>query len=364
MDCPTYVQINIYNTTIEALREKGVDIECFLKSTGCPSVSMNIPILDMKSCESTRVIDMRCSKPRECTVEESNNGANANTDESDEIAPAGGRHTSEHLDTAVCIKGDADAEEIFQDCIEGYEEDDIPPKSLGPVAVTNNSLKTCATATSFLLSHDNENEEPLQRDAVQMATSVGVPELMSEQQGEDEESPIVANHDEKNGVESVVGAEASGVLEHLNSNTAPVHCPEKSLSNANEVFNSLSLESNRQRRKRARRSSAASRRSVGESIPKILNESSALQAKCKGSSQPKSHIESVFECKFPGCVAKMTWKPRYGKNRLVEHVRNHWSKNVKKCNICSFSAPCWRKVYFHHKRIHGDVEFNGVVSLE
>ncbi|RCN30193.1 hypothetical protein ANCCAN_24037 [Ancylostoma caninum] len=72
----------------------------------------------------------------------------------------------------------------------------------------------------------------------------------------------------------------------------------------------------------------------------------------------------AYYLQFQSCAAKMTWKPRYGKNRLVEHVRIHWGKDVKKCNICSFSAPCWRKVYFHHKRIHGDVEFSGVVSLE
>ncbi|VDO92845.1 unnamed protein product [Heligmosomoides polygyrus] len=47
---------------------------------------------------------------------------------------------------------------------------------------------------------------------------------------------------------------------------------------------------------------------------------------------------------FQGCGRDLTWRPRYGKNRLVEHVRTHWPNLVKCCKICDFKASSVKKV--------------------
>ncbi|KAK6052714.1 hypothetical protein COOONC_09781 [Cooperia oncophora] len=69
-------------------------------------------------------------------------------------------------------------------------------------------------------------------------------------------------------------------------------------------------------------------------------------------------------CNFQGCGKKLLWRRRYGKNRLLDHVRTHWNNAVKSCKICDYKASCPRKVYRHHKLKHGDVPYMGVKSTE
>ncbi|KHJ76408.1 hypothetical protein OESDEN_23972, partial [Oesophagostomum dentatum] len=73
-----------------------------------------------------------------------------------------------------------------------------------------------------------------------------------------------------------------------------------------------------------------------------------------------------------GCKAKVLWRRKYGKNRLVRHTRIHWGKKLKKCSYCSFTATheykvssfIDHKVHDHHKNFHGDKQYKGFVSLE
>ncbi|XGW19594.1 hypothetical protein V3C99_003439 [Haemonchus contortus] len=51
----TYVQINIYNTSLQGLREDGVDIKQILQYIGYRSVAMDVPILSPIKRRSTRV---------------------------------------------------------------------------------------------------------------------------------------------------------------------------------------------------------------------------------------------------------------------------------------------------------------------
>ncbi|KAK5986980.1 hypothetical protein GCK32_004681 [Trichostrongylus colubriformis] len=72
----------------------------------------------------------------------------------------------------------------------------------------------------------------------------------------------------------------------------------------------------------------------------------------------------IFHCHMPGCGKKLLWRSRYGKNRLVDHVRTHWKTAVKLCKICDYKAPSPRQVYHHHKVNHGSVPYMGATSLE
>uniref|UniRef100_A0A7I4Y0Z2 C2H2-type domain-containing protein n=1 Tax=Haemonchus contortus TaxID=6289 RepID=A0A7I4Y0Z2_HAECO len=51
----TYVQINIYNTSLQGLREDGVDIKQILQHIGYRSVAMDVPILSPIKRRSTRI---------------------------------------------------------------------------------------------------------------------------------------------------------------------------------------------------------------------------------------------------------------------------------------------------------------------
>ncbi|VDO81276.1 unnamed protein product [Haemonchus placei] len=37
---------------------------------------------------------------------------------------------------------------------------------------------------------------------------------------------------------------------------------------------------------------------------------------------------------MPGCGKELLYRRRYGKLRLLDHVRTHWSKSIKLCKVC------------------------------
>ncbi|KIH43013.1 hypothetical protein ANCDUO_26995 [Ancylostoma duodenale] len=45
-----------------------------------------------------------------------------------------------------------------------------------------------------------------------------------------------------------------------------------------------------------------------------------------------------------GCGQKIHWRPGYGKDRILNHVRTHWGKPTKKCKLCDFKATHAHKV--------------------
>ncbi|KJH48398.1 hypothetical protein DICVIV_05513 [Dictyocaulus viviparus] len=72
----------------------------------------------------------------------------------------------------------------------------------------------------------------------------------------------------------------------------------------------------------------------------------------------------LFHCHIPGCGKSICWRPRYGKSRLVDHVRIHFGKAVKKCKLCDFKAISNRKINHHHKSAHSGDPYRGALSLE
>ncbi|VDM85718.1 unnamed protein product [Strongylus vulgaris] len=60
MDCLTYVQINIYNTNIKSLKERGVDIQHLLEHTGYRSIIMDVPILNPDSSSASKFNSLKC----------------------------------------------------------------------------------------------------------------------------------------------------------------------------------------------------------------------------------------------------------------------------------------------------------------
>ncbi|KAJ1364016.1 hypothetical protein KIN20_023998 [Parelaphostrongylus tenuis] len=74
--------------------------------------------------------------------------------------------------------------------------------------------------------------------------------------------------------------------------------------------------------------------------------------------------KQIFHCHMPNCGKDIMWRPRYGKNRLVDHVRIHWAKEVKQCKLCGFKASSYRKIHHHHRRSHRTMPYVGAVSTE
>lgn len=116
--------------------------------------------------------------------------------------------------------------------------------------------------------------------------------------------------------------------------------------------------SSRSRRKRARSQDSEE---VDEATEAVKQESGQNH---RENPSTVNDVIKVFHCHMKGCGRDLTWRPRYGKNRLVEHVRTHWPNLVKCCKICDFKASSVKKVIYHHKCTHRDVPYTGAKSLE
>ncbi|RCN44506.1 hypothetical protein ANCCAN_09497 [Ancylostoma caninum] len=58
----SYVQINIYDTNLKALRKRGVDVKHFLQHVGCRSVVMDVPIVSSEVKRPSRFASRRLNK--------------------------------------------------------------------------------------------------------------------------------------------------------------------------------------------------------------------------------------------------------------------------------------------------------------
>ncbi|KAL6730012.1 hypothetical protein Aduo_001015 [Ancylostoma duodenale] len=84
----------------------------------------------------------------------------------------------------------------------------------------------------------------------------------------------------------------------------------------------------------------------------------------KSSSIKAEERTKLFECQMKGCGQKIHWRPGYGKDRILNHVRTHWGKPTKKCKLCDFKATHAHKVLSHHKVAHSSENYGMADSLE
>ncbi|EYC44761.1 hypothetical protein Y032_0450g1672, partial [Ancylostoma ceylanicum] len=127
------------------------------------------------------------------------------------------------------------------------------------------------------------------------------------------------------------------------------------------VGNTILKVSNTPKRKRLS-SSNESRAEKKDGEGKILeHRSDAAEHK---NSSTKAEDAQLFECQMKGCGQKIHWRPRYGKDRILNHVRTHWGKLTKKCKLCDYKATHAHKVLSHHKVAHPSEKYGMADSLE
>ncbi|ETN82882.1 hypothetical protein NECAME_07716 [Necator americanus] len=366
LDCSTYVQINIYDTNIKTLREMGVDIEHVLKHTGFRSLVMDVPLLSQKACEFS------------------------STEKQHHMNSL--RYFGERNPSSAAVSTAVD-DDTFQDCIQEPEKIAVHHKVAGSEVPSNaaSSIREFSRVDTMSLlpfSEYNVGESQLNSitrmepdrsfiissgHAPKVPCNVPVNPLMSTEAmlSECDDKRKDGIFDDILSIKSSNEYQTSGIVAEsdapytltdltLSTNTDIIKTAER-IPNEREndtspngqldddvIFQDCIQRSDeddvtdtgapmtQQRRKRARRSSGTFQNS-------------------------HRNLQNSME-EF--CLVKISWRPRYGKNRLVDHVRLHWGKKVKKCNLCDYAAPHWRKVQLHHKRFHSDVKFTGVRSLE
>ncbi|KAK6027667.1 hypothetical protein OSTOST_06303, partial [Ostertagia ostertagi] len=176
-----------------------------------------------------------------------------------------------------------------------------------------------------------------------------------------DESTAVAGRDQANALR-----DASALEEALG------HLSKSPITSCGDHFDMSSEKEEKKQGRAAKKSSSCSRKRTRESSKEsqnlggILRESNSNK---NGTNHLKSLLKdgqqsTIFECSMLGCSSKLKWHPKVGRNRLVDHVRTHWNKEVKKCKLCDFTAKTARKIHHHHMHEHPNEAFMGAQSNE
>ncbi|KAL6730013.1 hypothetical protein Aduo_001016 [Ancylostoma duodenale] len=88
------------------------------------------------------------------------------------------------------------------------------------------------------------------------------------------------------------------------------------------------------------------------------------EPKAKSASDTSTTTSQVFYCQMQDCGKSLCYRQRYGKHRLVNHVRTHWRKPVKVCRLCGFKDITTKKIHDHHTKMHKDTPYPGADSRE
>ncbi|EYC33448.1 hypothetical protein Y032_0002g807 [Ancylostoma ceylanicum] len=117
------------------------------------------------------------------------------------------------------------------------------------------------------------------------------------------------------------------------------------------------------KRKRVRKPSVNSQNSLDDEDDN--EEQNVCEEPKANSAADASKITSqVFHCQMPDCGKSLCYRQRYGKHRLVNHVRTHWRKPVKVCRLCGFKDITTKKIHDHHMKMHRDTQYPGADSVE
>ncbi|KAK6726890.1 hypothetical protein RB195_004906 [Necator americanus] len=361
----SYVQINIYDTSVGELRERGVNIQNILQDIGCHSVIMDVPILKSKSYERKTAVedsigaaeDARPSENFPCFDQKQFRDVSRLYDtvvkEEEPVSKSCeiSKKVGVNLSCSSALAGPSSdncgenlgGEAIFQDCICEFEENgkfhETNPEKLFPE--TSQILKeypitplstTTNSGDAYERKHPN-NTDGTKEGCSFLEFSKEVMDGMRitnlsrtcSSNGEGivgraepvritQENLAVGEAEEENDALEI--ADTSYVLAEL-SNTAQAF--QEKMSDSAKKLTRKKVLSHKSSRKRARRSSSQSQQSPPEE-ERSENAVEATGQKCTLLSRKQEPTGKIFECKYP--------------------------------------------VLNHHRRYHKGVKFTGVVSLE
>ncbi|CDR32756.1 C2H2-type domain-containing protein [Caenorhabditis elegans] len=70
----------------------------------------------------------------------------------------------------------------------------------------------------------------------------------------------------------------------------------------------------------------------------------------------KNHI---IKCNFEGCKQILSWKLRYGKQRLLDHAMTHENEKCLVCRTCEYSCSTHPQMKYHYQKMHPEVRCDG-----
>ncbi|EYB87654.1 hypothetical protein Y032_0259g498 [Ancylostoma ceylanicum] len=315
----SHVQVNIYGTTVDALRRRGVDLERLISSLGCHCVVMDVPEIP---CEAPDLVSVTSSQGSSSTV----------TNDvwvRDESNRSGRVPTANGVAMELPVSLDSNFSWFSSNCVlllvnqqllEG-ERHEPEAQSCTPIAELSpdsfidlnifSSLKPAAGASSV--------------DCGAKPSSLP----MTDQA-------------------------ANSFFENVRVKVEP--CEPK--VPCVQVGPPLQAEppSGRSSRKRTPRLSFSPRESPEVMRKRKMRIMSNYRTTLKASARE-------YQCRIPGCGKILHFKQSCRRQGL-DHVRSHFPKKTRRCKRCDYSGITNASVYNHHSSCHANEPYPGPLAAE
>ncbi|CAJ0604580.1 unnamed protein product [Cylicocyclus nassatus] len=345
-NCLTYVQVNIYNTDILTLKEHGFDIEDWLRDTGYRSIIMDVPVLNSLN-ESAGEIVARRRHDAEKKLQRGKMVVHTPDLHDDLLTPKSSSKPPNTLRHALA-KGNGEISEdetLYEDC-----------KLLSGEEPHIDTAITTGETTSMGCAKDRHSNSTFHHSFPTLERPT-----ITRNNGVDEEMSGLVSATAGHRADDLMSDDTSYVITELSPPIAPLNIKSsETIEENNTASNIAAISPSESRSINADSSIVHDTGNEAEMSPKV----NAPARKGRWKNHQLSPFVRTFECHYPACTTKIIWRPGYGKNRLVTHVRIHWGKKLKKCRHCDYSATHWGGIYQHHQRKHPDEEFAGAIDLE
>ncbi|KAK5986979.1 hypothetical protein GCK32_004680 [Trichostrongylus colubriformis] len=416
LNASSYVQINIYGTNLEELREHGVDMKNILQNIGFRSIVMDVPILIPDATKPSVPLNDRRTKSLGCNVivpEITRSLVEIPCCKSDvfvqseksarKITRSNSSPELSNRDANLCTS--VEDPNLDATCDTSYysnreADDTVHVDQLGSIDDSLAPAKVLPLPETAAMEIEKPSQEsPLNCGVSRIASnrleSIG-PEWLSP--SFTDERPIVKKVEEESDVWEEGCSRVLAELQNLSCvslspswNSGAARC--QNISIPTELRDGTETEINQAvlaqceiascgsesylnsdgRSRTSTRKRNGLRRKLSSEVSNDSQKPSSVtkekNTKKRGVKRLKSLLENgqqcmTFECRMLGCSTILKWNPRVGRNRLVDHVRTHWRKEVKNCKLCEFKAKNARGIHRHHMREHPNEPYMGAISKE
>ncbi|CAL2037134.1 unnamed protein product [Caenorhabditis brenneri] len=303
----TYIQVNIYNQTLDVLKSRGLNLKDILKTIGCPDTwitEVPIPPSNRNRLDSPSVNSKKPSL------------------------------TSASLASSVPTEDRSSLKKPFKsisaeigfchplDLISSVERNPSPSIPVSQTSQTSSNGKLPTVLGGLF-----DDWDP--------TANLDVPETTSSIPAD----PILASDGLKTPKEEIIDEEDERTIQGSES----FEMNDTEMANQQEInmINELFRQQN----------------NFGTE-PLNSDESGQTANKGRKRNEEPEALNYVIECNYPGCGLRYNWRVKYGKLRLLDHALTHSNRKIP-CKLCGFECTNVRKMRSHYGKAHPNERVEG-----
>lgn len=306
----TYIQVNIYNQTLDVLKMRGLDLKSILKTIGCPDTWVTeVPIPPSK-------VPRQTSLSTSTQTKSGNDGDSSPSDTPTTVAPPPQDEMKGPLKRPFKSISGGLGYIPSMNLANVLGEQTSSVVATGGIAQLYRGAARLSTGVRGLFDEwdptanlDIPSSSEIPTDPTLTVGGLKVPKEEVIDEGDDSKSQVtvpfdlndteLANEQEKNIIEELLRQQKSSGIERVDG-----------------------------------------------------------KKKTSGDDSEVQNMTYVITCNYPGCGLQYNWRVKYGKLRLLDHALTHSDRKIP-CRLCGFECTNVRRMRSHYSKVHPNERVEG-----